>query len=190
MPDLVLIGSSTGGPAALAEVLIGLPRDFAAPIVIAQHIPASFTKHLAERLNQDCALPVKELSVTEALRPGTVYLGRGDADVLIARRPGGLVGTSVPSSPDYRWHPIVDRLVASALAYCSDPSRVVGVLLTGMGDDGAEQMARLHEFGGRTIAESERTAIVYGMPAELVRRGGADCVLPVDQIGAQLAAWN
>jgi two-component system chemotaxis response regulator CheB len=190
LPELVLIGSSTGGPTALSEVLTVLPRDFPAPVVIAQHIPASFTKHLAQRLNDDCAVEVREVSTLEELRPGTVYLGRGDADVVIGRRPGGLTARSVPASTDYRWHPSVDRLVASALSHCLDPRRLVGVLLTGMGDDGAEEMTRLRELGGRTIAESEATAVVFGMPGDLVRRDGADVVLPVHRIGAQLGAWT
>ncbi|HEX2807491.1 MAG TPA: chemotaxis-specific protein-glutamate methyltransferase CheB [Kineosporiaceae bacterium] len=189
-PELVLIGSSTGGPTALSEVLRTLPRDFVAPIVIAQHIPASFTRHLAERLNDDCAVDVCEVSGIERLRPGRAYVGRGDADVVIGRRPDGLVAKSVPASGEHRWHPSVDRLVASATANCIDPRRLVGVLLTGMGDDGACELARLRELGGRTIAESEATAVVFGMPGELVRRDGADLVLPVDRIGGQLTAWG
>jgi two-component system chemotaxis response regulator CheB len=189
-PELVLVGSSTGGPSALAEVFSVLPADFPAPIVVAQHIPASFTRHLAERMDQDCAVEVREVCSTEVLRPGIVYLGRGDADVLIGRRPEGLVVKSVPASSDYRWHPSVDRLVASALANASDPGDLIGVLLTGMGDDGAAELTRLHELGGRTIAESETTAVVFGMPSELVRRNGADEVLPVDRIGHRLANWR
>jgi two-component system chemotaxis response regulator CheB len=190
VPELVLIGSSTGGPGALAAVLSKLPAGFGAPVVVAQHIPASFTPHLAARLDAECAVEVRELSGVEELRRGTVYLGRGDADVVVGRRPGGLVGRSVPSSQEYRWHPSVDRLVASALGCVLDPRRLVGVLLTGMGDDGAQQMARLHELGGRAIAESEETAVVFGMPGELVRRGGADLVLPLELIGHQVAAWG
>jgi two-component system chemotaxis response regulator CheB len=190
LPELVLIGSSTGGPTALSEVLRALPRDFAAPIVIAQHIPASFTRHLAERLNDDCAVEVCEVSGIERLRPGRAYIGRGDADVIIGRRPDGLVAKSVPASSEHRWHPSVDRLVASAMANCIDPRRLIGVLLTGMGDDGAAEMTRLRGLGGRTIAESEATAVVFGMPGDLVRRDGADLVLPVDRIGRQITAWG
>jgi len=190
VPELVLVGSSTGGPTALSETLAALPGDFLPPVVVAQHIPASFTKHLAQRLDGDCAVGVCEVVGIEPLRPGTVYLGRGDADVVIGRRAGGLIARCVPASGDYRWHPSVDRLVASAIATCADPRRLVGVLLTGMGDDGAAEMTRLRELGGRTIAESEETAVVFGMPGDLVRRGGADLVLPVQRIGAQLAAWS
>jgi two-component system chemotaxis response regulator CheB len=189
-PELVLIGSSTGGPSALAAVLSALPADFAAPVVVAQHIPASFTRHLAERLDDECAIEVGELSGVEQLRPGRVYIGRGDADVLITRRPAGMIARSVPPSTEFRWHPSADRMVTSAIEHAIDPSRLVGVLLTGMGDDGAAAMARMHLLGGRTIAESEETAVVFGMPGELVRQDGAGFVLPVDRIGGQLAAWG
>jgi two-component system, chemotaxis family, protein-glutamate methylesterase/glutaminase len=189
-PELVVLGSSTGGPTALAVVLSALPAGFAAPIVVAQHIPGSFTRHLAERLNGECAVKVCEVSGIEVLKPGTVYLGRGDADVVIARRSGALVVKSVPSSTSYHWHPSVDRLVSSAVSVCLDPRRLIGVLLTGMGDDGATEMTKLRALGGRTIAESEETAVVFGMPGELVRRSGADVVLAVDRIGDQLAAWG
>ena len=190
LPELVLIGSSTGGPTALATVLTSLPRDFGAPIVVAQHIPASFTRHLAGRLDTECAIEVCELSGIETLRPGRAYIGRGDADVVIERRLGALTARSVPPSGTYRWHPSVDRLVASAIASAVDPRRTIGVLLTGMGDDGAAELTRLRELGGRTVAESEETAVVFGMPGELVRRDGADLVLPVERIGGQLAAWG
>jgi len=190
VPDLVLVGSSTGGPTALSAVFADLPAGFTPPIVVAQHIPASFTRHLASRLNDDCLLAVCEVSGVELLRPGTIYVGRGDADVVIARRPDGLVAKSVPASGEYRWHPSVDRLVASALASCPDPRRLVGVLLTGMGDDGAAEMTRLRELGGRTIAESKETAVVWGMPGDLVRRDGADHVLPLGKIGTTLATWS
>lgn len=190
VPDLVLVGSSTGGPSALGEVLSALPAGFLAPVVVAQHIPESFTRHLAGRLDADCALAVREVTGTEPLRPGVVYIGRGDADVVVSRRPDGLVVKSVPASDQYRWHPSVDRLVASALTHAHDVTRLVGVLLTGMGDDGAAEMTRLRELGGRTVAESQETAVVWGMPGDLVRRDGADLVLPLDAIGPQLASWG
>jgi two-component system chemotaxis response regulator CheB len=185
----VLVGSSTGGPTALSVVFSAIPAGFTPPVVVAQHIPASFTRHLAARLDDDCALAVREVSGTELLRPGTIYVGRGDADVVIARRTDGLIAKSVPASGEYRWHPSVDRLVASALATCEDPRRVVGVLLTGMGDDGAAEMTRLRELGGRTIAESKETAVVWGMPGDLVRRDGADAVLRLEDIGPRLSTW-
>jgi two-component system, chemotaxis family, protein-glutamate methylesterase/glutaminase len=189
IPDLVLVGSSTGGPSALSAVLSMLPAGFLAPVVVAQHIPASFTRHLAARLDDECALRVCEVSSIEVLRPGTVYVGRGDADLVIGNRGDGLTARSVPPSADYAWHPSVDRMVGSALAHAPDPARLVGVLLTGMGDDGATEMCRLRSLGGRTVAESQETAVVWGMPGELVRRDGADLVLPLDEIGPRLGLW-
>lgn len=186
--DLLLIGSSTGGPTALTSVLSRLPATFAAPVVIAQHLPASFTSHLAKRLDGECAIAVREVQGTAKLEPGVVYLARGDADVVVGSSADGLTARSVPASAEHRWHPSVDRLVASALNVL-DAARLGAVLLTGMGDDGAEQMARVHAGGGRTIAESESTAVVFGMPGELVKRGGAGAVLPLDEIGRRVARW-
>jgi two-component system chemotaxis response regulator CheB len=186
--DLVVIGSSTGGPALLAELLPELPATLGAPVVVAQHIPASFTPALARRLDEACPLRVREVDRIMTVRRGTIYLGRGSADVVVARRTDDLIVKSVPSSADYRWHPSVDRLVASARRYV-DPARMVCTLLTGMGDDGAAEMAAVHAEGGRTIAEAEETAVIWGMPGELTRRGGATEVLPAHEIADQLADW-
>ena len=100
----------------------------------------------------------------------------------------GPVVMAVPSSADHRWHPSVDRLVESALR-CLGAPRLLGVLMTGMGDDGAAAMTRLLLGGGRTIAEAESSAVVWGMPGELVRAGGASVVLPLERIAPQLLAW-
>ena len=108
--------------------------------------------------------------------------------MVVARRTDGLIVKSVPAGADYRWHPSVDRLVASARRHC-DPSRLVCALLTGMGDDGAAEMATVAAGGGRTIAEAEETAVVWGMPGELARRGGATEVLPAYEIADRLADW-
>ncbi|MER7006098.1 chemotaxis-specific protein-glutamate methyltransferase CheB [Dactylosporangium sp. NPDC000555] len=187
--ELVLIGSSTGGPALLSELLPQLPASLPAPVVVAQHIPATFTAPLARRLDEVCQLRVQEVDRTTPVRPGNVYIGRGNADVVVARCPDGLVVKSVPASDEYHWRPSVDRLVASARRDC-DPSRLVCVLLTGMGDDGAAEMAAVKQAGGRTIAESEETAVVWGMPGELARRGGATEVLPSHAIVGRLVEWT
>ncbi len=186
--DLVVIGSSTGGPALLSELLAALPGSFGAPIVVAQHIPATFTAALAHRLDEICALRVHEVNRVMVLEKGHIYIGQGNADVVVARRPDGLIAKNVPAAEEFRWHPSVDRLTRTAARHV-DPTRIVGVLLTGMGDDGAAEMAAVHAAGGRTIAESEETAVVWGMPGDLVRRGGATTVLPADQIADHLSAW-
>ncbi|RYY45493.1 MAG: chemotaxis-specific protein-glutamate methyltransferase CheB [Sphingomonadales bacterium] len=184
---LVLVGTSTGGPPALEALLTPLPADFPWPIVVAQHMPASFTGALAKRLDRICALTISEVSRPVPLEPGNVYIGRGDADLVIARRASGLVAMAAPSSPDFTWHPSADRLVASAMDLLA-PERLIGVLMTGMGADGAATMRDLHERGGRTIAEAEETAVVWGMPGALVRAGGASSVVPLDRIAAELVA--
>ena len=182
---VVVVGSSTGGPPALEALLVGLPGDFPWPIVVAQHMPATFTGALARRLDSLSALSVVEVVRTIQIEPGCVYIGKGDADVVIARRSSGPVALPMRADPDYPWHPSTDRLVKSAME-CFSPPQIVGVLMTGMGNDGAAAMADLHARGGLTIAEAEATAVVWGMPGELVAAGGADWVLPLPEIGGWL----
>jgi two-component system chemotaxis response regulator CheB len=186
---LVLIGVSTGGPAAIENIIPRLPVDFPWPILIAQHMPESFTGVFARRINSLSALEVVEVTRPMPLCPGVVYVGRGDADMLVGNRGGLLSAIPMPASQQYSWHPSVERLVASALDY-ADPDQLLGVMLTGMGDDGADAMAKLRTRGGRTIAEAEETAVVWGMPGELVRRGGASLVLPLDRISDQIRRWT
>jgi two-component system chemotaxis response regulator CheB len=189
VPGLILIGVSTGGPGAIEYILPRLPRDFPWPILIAQHMPASFTGVLARRINDLSEIEVLEARSPVNLRRGVAYIGRGDADMLVISRGGCLSATPIPSSAVHKWHPSVDRLVTSALTHV-EPTRLVGVMLTGMGDDGALAMAELHSKGGRTIAESEETAVIWGMPGELVKHGGATLVLPIDSIADQLVQWT
>jgi two-component system chemotaxis response regulator CheB len=182
---LVLVGSSTGGPPALEALLTGLPASFPWPVLVAQHMPATFTGPLSRRLDALCELTVVEVREPALLRAGFVYVARGDADIVVSRRGAGLVAMAAPSAADYPWHPSADRLVRSALNHMA-PSQLIGILMTGMGNDGAEAMTVLHSRGGRTIAEAEETAVVWGMPGELVKAGGADFVLPVQEIATQL----
>lgn len=184
---LVLVGTSTGGPPALEALLTPLPEHFPWPILVAQHMPATFTGPLAQRLDQLCAVRVVEVLRPMVVQPGCVYIGRGDADLIVARRAAGLTAMSAPSQSDYPWHPSTDRLVRSAMTHMG-ASQLIGVLMTGMGNDGAEAMASLREQGGRTIAEAEETAVVWGMPGELVRAGGADWIEPLHEIAARLLA--
>ena len=182
---LVLVGTSTGGPPALDALLSRLPEGFPWPVVVAQHMPGSFTGPLARRLDKLCALAVTEVTYPMPLAAGNVYIGKGDADVIVGARPDGPVVMAAPSLPEHRWHPSVDRLVDSAMQHFPS-EQLIGVLMTGMGSDGAEAMTRLRGQGGRTIAEAEESAVVWGMPGELVRRGGAEIVLPLEQIADRL----
>ncbi len=160
---VVLVGTSTGGPSALEALLTPLPATFPWPILVAQHMPATFTGPLARRLDGICALNVVEAATWLPLEAGKVYIGQGDADIVLARRAAGLVVMPVPARQDYPWHPSTDRLVRSAMAHLQ-PAQLVGVLMTGMGDDGAQAMAELRARGGVTIAEAEETAVVWGCP--------------------------
>jgi two-component system chemotaxis response regulator CheB len=184
---LVLVGTSTGGPPALDAVLSRLPSDFPWPVVVAQHMPGTFTGPLARRLDKLCALTVTEVTHPMPLEVGKVYIGKGDADVIVGDRPDGPIVLAAPSLPKHRWHPSVDRLVESAMQHFA-PASLIGVLMTGMGSDGAEAMTRLRGEGGRTIAEAEETAIVWGMPGELFRRGGAEIVAPLELIADRIIA--
>ena len=148
-------------------------------------MPATFTGALARRLDGVCALGVVEVDRLTRLEPGRAYIGKGDADIVIAQRPSGLVAQSVRLDRDYPWHPSADQLVTSAMDHVS-AHQLIGVLLTGMGSDGADAMTRLHALGGRTIAEAEQTAVVWGMPGQLVAANGADWVLPLTEIAGCL----
>jgi len=182
---LVLIGTSTGGPAALDLVLPQLPRDLPWPVLVSQHMPASFTGPFARRLDRQCELEVVEVTCPMPLQAGTIYIGRGDADVIVSSRAAGMVAMPIPAQRDYPWHPSVERMVTSALEHYG-AARLVGVLMTGMGRDGADAMTLLRNQGGRTIAEAESTAVVWGMPGELVRNGGAEFVRPVEDIAGAI----
>jgi two-component system chemotaxis response regulator CheB len=187
-PKLVMIGVSTGGPSTLENILPLLPADFPTPVLVAQHMPGNFTRLFAERLDGLCQLRVQEVQRRARLEPGNIYIAQGDADVEVSNLGVGLVATTVGEGQAYLWHPSVDRMVKTAIE-CVRPEQTVNVLLTGMGNDGAETMAQARAHGSHTIAESEETAVIFGMPAELISKGGAEVVLPNQDIAAQLIDW-
>ncbi|WP_343723027.1 chemotaxis-specific protein-glutamate methyltransferase CheB [Herbaspirillum seropedicae] len=185
---LVLIGVSTGGPSTLEEILPALPASFPWPILVAQHMPAAFTRSFAERMDKLCALNVLEVAAPTVVQGGHVYIARGGADMLVAKRGSHLSVLPKPESPAHLWHPSVELLARSALQ--SMPARqLIGVMLTGMGNDGAAAFAEICGDGGRTIAESESSCVVFGMPKDLIDRGGASVVLPASKIATQLRVW-
>ena len=183
--DLVLIGASTGGPKALESILFQLGPDFPVPILIAQHMSSRFTKVFAERLTQEGSLPVIEVTGPTELLAGAAYLAQGEADVLVSMRRKRLIAASVPANLDRVWNPSVNRMVETAHA-CLPAKRLLAVLLTGMGDDGAAAMTRLHRDGGMTIAQSEASSAIFGMPCALIEARGADRIMDIDRIGATL----
>lgn len=186
---LVIIGVSTGGPRTLEDILPLLPADFPWPVLVAQHMPSSFTKPFADRMNGLCQLTVVEANQPMTVEPGMVYIGKGGADMVLGRRGGILTVLAKPESKEFMWHPSVELLGRSALE-CCDPARVIAVMLTGMGYDGADAFTEIKKHGGRTIAESEESAVVFGMPAELIQRGGASLVLTSDRVAKQLISWT
>jgi two-component system chemotaxis response regulator CheB len=182
---IVVIGVSTGGPRTLEQILPGLPADFPWPVVVAQHMPANFTGSFATRMNGLCALPVVEAARPMPLEAGTIYICKGGADVTVVSRAGRPSLLARPESAAHLWHPSVELLGRSVLAHFA-PQSIVAVMLTGMGHDGADAFADIARSGGRTIAESESSAVVFGMPAELIRRGGAQHVLPAEQVASRI----
>lgn len=182
--ELVVIGTSTGGPRALVEVLSTLPHGFGAGVVIAQHMPTGFTQTLAERLDRRSALEVREAKDGDRLAPGLALLAPGGTQITL-RRDGGSLLTKVDSAPSPLLHrPSVDLLFSSAAEVVG--SRAVGVVLTGMGDDGARGLQQMRDAGARTLAESAETAIIFGMPRAAAP--AAEEVLPLHAIGPWLGA--
>ena len=183
--DLVVIGVSTGGPNCLQTILPSLSPSFPCPIVIAQHMPARFTNVFAQRLDSLCALNVIEVTQKQVAKNGHIYIAQGDGDILIHRSGSTLFVEPTPKDESYLWHPSVSKLVDSALQ-CVTPSKLCCVQLTGMGNDGAQEMHKAYTLGATTIAESSDTAVVFGMPGQLVQKNGATHVAPNYQIASLL----
>lgn len=175
---VVVIGISTGGPGTLMEVMPMLPENLGAAVIIIQHMPPSFTASFAKRLDGACRMPIKEADAGDILENGKGYLGPGGYQ-LVVRGAGGALRLS--SSPKTIFMPCVNVTMESVLgAFGGD--NVIGVLMTGMGDDGADAMVKIRNAGGITIAEDESTAVVFGMPKEAIERGGAEIVVPSDKM--------
>ncbi len=182
---IVIIGVSTGGPSTLEIILPELPENYPAPVVVAQHMPAAFTTAFAKRLDSICRMSVVEVSKPQILYPGTIYIAKGGADIAVTKRSGEKMAVPKPESPKYLWHPSVELLGITTLEVY-EPENITAVLLTGMGNDGADSFMEIKNKGGKTIAEAEETAVVFGMPKELIEQNGASLILPADKIGPQL----
>jgi two-component system chemotaxis response regulator CheB len=185
---IVLIGVSTGGPRTLEEILPLFPVNFPYPILVAQHMPASFTLQFAARMNDLCAVQVVEVSSPRTLEAGFVYIGKGGADMVVVQRGGKPTVISKPENKEFLWHPSVELLGRSALEYY-EASKIIAVMLTGMGYDGSDAFAAIKKQGGRTIAESEESCVVFGMPAELIAKDGATTILPADKVTERILTW-
>lgn len=181
---LVAIGASTGGPAAVPLVLSKLKSDFPVPIVIAQHMPGAFTGPFANRLNSSMAINVVEAVDGVALKPGTAYVIPGGYHGEVEGRPGAYTLRLLDPVTNEHYRPSVNRLLASVARTAGDDS--LGVVLTGMGDDGADGAKELHKRGGQVWAQDQQTSVIYGMPAAVARVNAAHSILPLGRIGEAL----
>lgn len=182
--DLLAIGASTGGPPAIQAIITKLPKDFPAAVVVSQHMPPKFTKFFAERLDKLSVLGVKEAEDGDGVEPGSVLICPGGHHMVFVRGKGGVKVKLQDVDEKDKYAPSVDVMMRSAAMNYT--SRTMGVLLTGMGNDGKEGMGLIKGMGGRTIAESQDTAVIYGMPKEAVMAGVVDRVLPLDLIAPEI----
>ncbi|MBF0457076.1 MAG: chemotaxis response regulator protein-glutamate methylesterase [Nitrospirae bacterium] len=176
---IVAIGTSTGGPKALHAVIPALPKDFPVPVVISQHMPASFTGPFAERLNQLSQIHVREAKHGEKIENGIVYIAPGSGHMSLTIKGRDRI-INIADNAEYIYKPSVDVMMLSVAAV--NPGNCLGVILTGMGNDGLKGMKAIRDSGGRTIVESMSTCVVYGMPKAVVDAGIAEKVVPLNEI--------
>ncbi len=182
--EAVVIGVSTGGPPAVQKVLSALPAAFPVPILIAQHMPAAFTGPFAKRLDSQCAITVKEAESVERLKPGTAYICPGGKHLRLENRGGALTGVVTEDPKEALYKPSANVLMETAGVALG--KKALGVMLTGMGNDGLEGTRILKEKGGKAIAQSEASCVVYGMPKAIVDACLADEIVDIDDMAAAI----
>lgn len=182
--ELLAIGCSTGGPKALQDLLPALPKNLPVPVLIVQHMPASFTKPFAERLNGLCQVSVKEAEQGEPVRPGTVYIAPGGLHLNYRQRGAQALIELNPEPAGSLHRPSVDVMFLSLAQECT--KQLLAVILTGMGNDGAKGMEALKAKGAHTLAEAEESCVVYGMPRAAFERGCVDQVAPLPEMAGIL----
>jgi len=180
---ILVIGASTGGPSAVQRILSELPEDFPYPAIVIQHMPPVFTRQFAMRLDRNTALKSKEAADGDKIEAGTILVAPGGFHLVISGKKNRTVEIVEKKDQD-RFVPSVDITMSSAADVYGKGA--IGVLLTGMGNDGAEGLNRIKEAGGYTIAESEDSSVVYGMPRAAVQRGAAQDILHLDKVGSRI----
>ena len=181
---LVVIGASTGGPNALQVVLKCLPRSFSLPVLVAVHMPAGFTTAYAERLDNICAVKVREATDLAPIRAGQILIAPGGKQMTVSHGASGPQVRIKDASPEDVYHPSVDKLFTSAaITY---KNKALGVIMTGMGSDGLEGSRRLKAAGARLWCQDKDSCVVYGMPQAVVGAGLSDRILPIEELGPQL----
>jgi two-component system chemotaxis response regulator CheB len=181
---LLAIGTSTGGPIALQQVLKKLPQNFPLPILLIQHMPGTFTPAFAQRLNQCCDITVKEAQNGDVLRPGTAYLAPGGFQMLLQGRAAEAAIRIKDSEPGQNYRPSVDVTFNSANQVF--PGKILAIVLTGMGADGREGARSIKQSHSEVWAQDEATSVVYGMPSAIVEAGLADHVYSLNDIGERI----
>lgn len=176
---IIAIGASTGGTEALREFLLAMPRGCPG-IVIVQHMPEVFTRAFAERLNRDCVIEVKEAAEGDGIHPGRALIAQGNHHLLVQPRGAGYTAQVVDGPLVSRHRPSVDVLFRSVAKFVG--RNAVGIIMTGMGNDGAQGMLEMKNCGAQTIAQDEASSVVFGMPKEAIARGAADLVVPLRRI--------
>ena len=177
--SMIAIGASTGGPAALAEVLHRLPKEVP-PILVVQHMPAVFTRHFAERLDRECHIAVKEAENGDELLPGRALIAPGNYHMMLKRSGTGYRVWVGDGPPVCFSRPSVDVLFSSVAKLAG--KHAIGAVLTGMGSDGARGLLEMRNSGASTFAQSEETCVVFGMPKEAIRIGAVQTTLPLDRL--------
>ena len=185
--QILAIGTSTGGPRALQEVLTKLPGNLPCGVVVVQHMPPGFTKSLADRLNTLCELTVKEAAQNDIVRPGLVLIAPGDYHMTLVREAGNTVVKLNQSPPIGGHRPSVDPMLESVAQIYG--KRSIGIILTGMGHDGSKGMKTIKHASGFTIAEDQSTTVVFGMPKAAIELGVIDKVLPLQAISAEIVRY-
>jgi len=184
--EVVAIASSTGGPPAIQAILTMLPADLNAGIVISQHMPAGFTRSFAERLNKLSGLMVSEAAAGDPVKAGSVLIAPGGHHLIIRKSRGGLKAELAPRSQTDKYIPSADRMMVSVAEACG--AATLGVVLTGMGNDGVEGVIAIKNKGGQCIAESQESAVVFGMPQEAIRTGLVDKVVVLGRMAEEITA--
>ncbi|MHB1529920.1 MAG: protein-glutamate methylesterase/protein-glutamine glutaminase [Acidiferrobacteraceae bacterium] len=184
---VIAIGASMGGPQAISEILRSLQRD-TPPVVIVQHMPQGFTRHFAERLDGQSAIDVREARDGDSLHTGLALIAPGGAHMVLSHHPGGYAVRVFGGDPVNRHRPSVDVLFES-VARIAGPN-ALGIILTGMGDDGAKGLRAMQRAGAYTIAQDEESCIVFGMPEHAIRLEGVREVLSLEQIAGRVARWD
>jgi two-component system chemotaxis response regulator CheB len=179
------VGASTGGTEAIKEFLLGMPAD-CPPILIVQHMPESFTASFARRLDGLCAPQVVEAQGNEKVEPGRVFIAPGHSHLQIRRSPTGHITELLSSEPVNRHRPSVDVLFDSAASLVG--RQAIGVILTGMGKDGAQGLLRMRQAGAQTFGQDEASCVVYGMPREAFVVGAVDEQCPLGGLGRRVLA--